>query len=390
MAPGQKSFPCGCKTLFVKTSTVVRFRVTSGDGRSSSTWRVWTGSRRPTDDTYLAPTDIVRDLKLSLHKDGYCQLGPTPSFRGRLFEEDRDALSRWRVDARRIPRALVLLEFTRNQLQRTADPEAEVLELVLPRGVDALAIVVAVVPVGSLEICPGVMDASTAIATLPREDAQTEIALCAVPIPVHPMFLEPDSVVERARRDGWDVWHMDVDWEDSPFGWAVADLSGLRRWLAFRRRGDVPAPRIYEFSQQTESAGQRQEFSRALLGLDGAVRPWAELSVEVPSGVDACAVIVVRDDERALIFVNGHARCEHRHLYGAVKRVLRDFRNDGPDEGWGPLMEEGLQVGWRTLVLTPLAATRAPGAKIPSMYRRTVSKWERRRARSRRRRANAS
>jgi hypothetical protein len=57
--------------------TVLRFAVVGQDGRRSSTWRVWTGtSKRPSDDTYIARRHAAQ-FKASLHKDGYCQHGPT-------------------------------------------------------------------------------------------------------------------------------------------------------------------------------------------------------------------------------------------------------------------------------------------------------------------------
>jgi hypothetical protein len=76
---------------------VFRFVVLSDDGRRSCDWRIWTGRRRPSDDVYLAPGKLGGELKVSLHRDGWCQHGLDPSIRSKLRSGDRHALDRWQI-----------------------------------------------------------------------------------------------------------------------------------------------------------------------------------------------------------------------------------------------------------------------------------------------------
>src|SRR4051812_1092543 len=64
--------------------TVLRFAVVSPDGRRSCEWRVWTGSRKPTNEVYMAPRSMGGELKLSIHSDGWCQHGLTGGVRASL------------------------------------------------------------------------------------------------------------------------------------------------------------------------------------------------------------------------------------------------------------------------------------------------------------------
>lgn len=74
---------------------VLRFLVVAQDGRCSAEWRLWTGSKRPSDDTYLAPRHLAGKMKFSFHKDGSFQHGPTAPVREALRPGDRHALDRW-------------------------------------------------------------------------------------------------------------------------------------------------------------------------------------------------------------------------------------------------------------------------------------------------------
>jgi hypothetical protein len=74
---------------------ILRFAVVADDARRSSEWRVWTGSKKPSDDVYVSPRSSAGRFKISLHKDGYCQFGLTDAIRKHVREEDRAAFDRW-------------------------------------------------------------------------------------------------------------------------------------------------------------------------------------------------------------------------------------------------------------------------------------------------------
>src|SRR3954462_2983609 len=80
-----------------QSRVVYRFVVSSEDGRRSCDWRIWTGSRKPSDDVYLAPGKLGGELKVSLHRDGWCQHGLDASIRSRLRSGDKHALHRWQI-----------------------------------------------------------------------------------------------------------------------------------------------------------------------------------------------------------------------------------------------------------------------------------------------------
>lgn len=75
-----------------------------------------------------------------------------------------------------------------------------------------------------------------------------------------------------------------------------------------------------------------------------------------PTHVDLCAAIVVRDDEGvASLFINTHSRCEHDHLALQANRVLTNFYEDGPDEGWN---HDDTNKLWFTWMITRTARDR--------------------------------
>lgn len=74
-----------------------RFYVESADGRRSNEWLV-TVSGPNQADVYVAPRAMMRQLKVSLHESGYCQLGPTRRLRNMISWRFRQALERWHHD----------------------------------------------------------------------------------------------------------------------------------------------------------------------------------------------------------------------------------------------------------------------------------------------------
>ena len=280
---------------------VFKFRVTDGLGNYSATWRVWTGSNKPTHDTYLAPTQIVRDIKVSLHKDGYCQIGPDRPLREKSFREDRHAFSRWRVDTRQVPCPLVSLEFARSQF-RPMPTLDDVFDIVLPNGVEGLILILSTISSQSAAVRSPEVGPAWTVKTLERADASTAISLDGVFVDEDVRLNEIGATVKRPSDDRWNVWKMPVDWEDSPYGWAVADVSPLKRWVATKRRGLRPVPNIIEFSSDPTG-----DLPVVLRGFNGDVEPLENCPVKLPPAADVCAVLTVAEGRTASLYLNEHA-----------------------------------------------------------------------------------
>lgn len=101
--------------------TVLRFAVADEQGRRSSTWRIWSGAKRPSDDTYIAPRHAAQ-FKISLHKDGYCQHGPVDVLRRSIRPEDRQALDRWELPSDRTSDPAYFLLFLSDHLREYPTP----------------------------------------------------------------------------------------------------------------------------------------------------------------------------------------------------------------------------------------------------------------------------
>ena len=73
----------------------------------------------------------------------------------------------------------------------------------------------------------------------------------------------------------------------------------------------------------------------ALSGFNGQVRPWAEVPVAVPSGIDPCALLLMPIGEtHPQLFLHEHARCVHSELQRTANELVQAHDSGQLDEGW--------------------------------------------------------
>ena len=329
-----------------KSAHVLRFAVVNGTGRSSASWKLWTGNGRKMDETYLAPRAIGGDLKLSLHADGYCQLGPDRGVRNRSAPGDREALNRWRVDPNVMPRVIALVEFHRAQL-REGVPDIGVTHVGIEPGEQGLLLAVMVVEDDS-SVQGMVEDGLRFLGSLERS-TRGIVALMGAPLEV---VGDVSNQVMAFTQEATSGWTMPTDPWSIPFGWVV------------RPHDDDKPPVIVEFAAED---GELETRSQPLRDFAGDIGDWDDLPISAHE--ESCAAIAVHSDRSEVLYQNHHSRCQHDHLMAEVESVLDGFRRRGPDAGWdliGPDSEPDSQI-WVTQIVTDAARKRMLDASRPSL-----------------------
>lgn len=305
--------------------TVLRFAVVDDLGRSSEIWRIWTGKKRPTNDAYLAPRPQASDLKVSLHESGECRIGPTGPLRDRLAGADRYALDVWQVDPQGPPpRALIAIQFHRSELIESEPHLTNVEAIRIPPGSDSLMVLILIGD--PAEVTP------TEDIRVDVLDRAGEESLLVVSLPCDP---RPDLLEEAKRslrQHELTSWTLPVAWPESPLGWMVTDG---------RDTGpDAPGcPLLLELHIGVHPSG---DSSPDLEGLSIQALPWEQFPGGAPDDPSVCAILLApgpTEDGEAVIFANGHARCDHRNLGATAEAVIRDFRSSGPDSGWSQIID---------------------------------------------------
>lgn len=301
---------------------------------------MWTGKKRPTNDAYLAPRPQVGDLKVSLHESGECRIGPTGALRPRLARADRYATSVWNIPPDGpSPRALVSLQFHRSELIEAGGRGANVESILLPAGAESLMMLVLIGK--PCDIVPG---DDVRIDTLDRASDE-QLLIVSTPCPPAAELL---NEARRAIAGGeMASWRLPVSWPDSPLGWAVTS-----DWNADPER--VNPPVLLELNLGTDAPVAFPD----LHGLPIQVRPWDEHVGGPFDDPGICALLVApgpTEPGEPSLFLNAHARCDHRSLGGTAMAVLKRFSSDGPDAGWSRI--EGTDL-WVTALATRDEASR--------------------------------
>ncbi|MGB3411460.1 MAG: hypothetical protein WBA45_09690 [Microthrixaceae bacterium] len=322
-------------------SVVARFAVVDDEtGAQSACWRIWTGSKRPSDETYLAPRSIVADIKVSLHASGECRIGPNEPLRNRLSPDDRRAFSVWSIDPTDLPCRLMSILVHRSELGNNPGAKGQI-PVPIPHGVEALELVVALVDPETVAELP----LNWSVATLlDRATTGTAVAVFAVPVDARPELL---AEAKEGLSAEFDSWRLPVSWPDSSTGWATLapDEGGEPVLMEIRFEEEVPwRPPV------------------ALGGFEGEVRPWSELPNPMPDDLDTCAVVARSVEGSVTVFINDGARCTHGHLREDLELLLKSFHSDGPYSGWDAVADgEGSLRGWVTRLATKSALDRFQG-----------------------------
>jgi len=318
---------------------VLRFAVVAEDGRRSSEWRIWTGSKKPSDDVYVSPRSAAGRVKISLHKDGYCQYGLTDSIRKHVREEDRAAFDRWDQGPEIAPgwRYGYGVLFAESELRHIDS-------LLSPSTIE----IQAPPPGASLGVGILIGDASTGpsldfgeqgcIEGYLARQAGGVVAVSSSVIPGEPNWI---AGAQETLHHPESAWYAGPPLSDeTQFAWGFGGIGDNVR-CAYEIAVDEPIP--------WTAPGALRDFN-------GQVRPWAEVPVAVPSGVDPCALLIMPIGRaQPQLFLHEHARCEHSELGRTANELMQAHDSGRVDEGWMRLADGS----FFTAILTERAADRA-------------------------------
>ncbi|WP_264032400.1 hypothetical protein [Cellulosimicrobium sp. SH8] len=296
---------------------VVRFAVRASDGRRSAEWRLWTGDKKPTDETYLAPRSLAGDFKVSLHKSGYSQHGPTSRVRERVRPGARHALDRWESSAEvaRGIRLTYALRFYERELRHAGELSAST--LFVPASVEdgstVLGVYITDHEIGETEL----EQLGEIYAVLPRA-SEGKVVLAGLHFAADPGKYEADLVGLRdsVLGFGWD-WGSTLD---ERFGWMHGDHeSGVHL--------------VTELSAETFTAAEE---ARPALAHEGfkAIGHLDELPPDLQPAVPVCAVLIVPPRHRPSLFYDSRARCDFQAVTSEALALAEALRKDGPDPHW--------------------------------------------------------
>jgi hypothetical protein len=320
---------------------VLRFAVQASDGRRSSTWRIWTNAaKRPTDDTYIAPRHAGQ-FKISLHKDGYCQHGPVETLRRSLRAEDRQALDRWDLASDRTGNPAYFLLFLSDHLREYPTPLRDT--TVVPATSSTLIGVFILESPADLDLISG----GTLIGTLDRANGGVVAVLS--------MDCGDLSTVGAAALATLDqpatVWEPPgYETKEPEAAFAFLELDGVHGVIE-----------LTPDATTARSPLQRPDFV-------GEVRQRADFAFW-PDDIELCAVLtvdpIVPAPDRATLYLDLAARCEHGSLVGEANRLAASLRPGAARDGWDRLPDGR----WTTGILCRAAAERSGlrGVEIPAV-----------------------
>lgn len=301
-------------------STVCRFAVVGTDGRRSSEWRVWTGSRKPTDDVYVAPRSAAGSQKVSIHKDGYAQHGPERTLREELPPDQREAFDRWGQPPDVAPgwRIAYVIAFHDSHLLPARTPlGSNVTAVSVPEAGEGLAVLVAISD--DRDITDLRRAGVQVVAHLSRKSGGA-VAVCAQPGAVgRPAFDTAQRALLQAGRGRYFPRPLGGD---ERYAWAYSDV-----------RPNVPM--VIEFAVPDEVRANR---------FSGVLKEWRELPDHVtpPAAVEVCAVLYVPRATSPELYVNQEREgCTHQTLERSANHTLNALINGFIDDGWDRTADGG-------------------------------------------------
>ena len=309
---------------------VVRFAVVAHDGRRSAEWRVWTGSRRPSNDTYLAPRQLTSQLKISLHKDGSFQHGPTEPARQQIRSGDRHALDRWTAGPEESPGISIayILRFYEAHLRTAPELDARTIRVPAPQVGQMLVVALFTTDHRTTEQDPALKDWDE-FAVLPRKDH--EVILASTKMSYDHEVHESD-LKDFAASTGYG-WRPHPDLASAPFGWAHGVGWGDIRYV------DEFAEDYLDslFAARTPLHDERFE-----------IRDLSDLPTPLPGDVEVCAVLRLTLLGRAQVYLDQRARCDHTALFEEAASLFADARNDACGTAWDRMEDGSLVSGLTT------------------------------------------
>lgn len=320
---------------------ILRFAVVADDGRRSSEWRVWTGSKKPSDDVYVSPRSSAGRFKISLHKDGYCQSGLTDAIRKHVREEDRAAFDRWDQGPEVAPGwrygyGVLFAESELRHIDRPLSPSTIKIQAPPPDASLCVGILVGDASTGpSLDLGEGRVEGYLA------RLSGGVVAICSFVIPEVPNWKAEGREILQHPESAWYAGPPLSD--EVQFAWGFTG-EGEELRAAYEIAVDEPPS---------------WTVPGALSGFNGQVRPWAEVPVAVPSGIDPCALLLMPIGEtHPQLFLHEHARCVHSELQRTANELVQAHDSGQLDEGWVSLPDGR----YSTLIMTRRAVERAQQA----------------------------
>ncbi|QTE28543.1 hypothetical protein [Pengzhenrongella sicca] len=267
-------------------------------------------------------------MKISLHKDGNFQHGPTPEVRATLRPGDRHALDRWSgaPEIGKRVRLALILRFREAELRPAAD------------NLDPRCTRLPSPPVGSLlglavllSDAPGVDEPPipgwTVAVRLPR-GGPGEALLAWSHIAEEPGARE--SALEQMASLGAQ-WKWSARGSAEPFGWSHGETEDGLRTVS-----------EWALDSLVDLGDQNLAYLRTRLP---DVRPLTAYQRELPLHVELCAVLEVGGIGKPVLYVDDRARCNHEALLEDVLTVLSALNENGPDGGWDELEDGTLTTG---------------------------------------------
>jgi hypothetical protein len=320
--------------------TVLRFAVVDEDGRRSSTWRIWSGaSKRPSDDTYIAPRHATQ-FKISLHKDGYCQHGPIDVLRRSVRPEDRQALDRWELAPDRTSNPAYFLLFLSDHLRDYPTPLQDT--TVVSAAPSTLIGVFILDSAADLNLISG----GTLVGILDRANGGVVAVLSMSVDDLSPVADAALATLDQPAS----FWEPPgYDSEEPQAAYAFLELDGVHGVIEL-----TPDPAL------AARPVQRPDFV-------GEMRQRADLAWW-PDYLDLCAILIVdpvgASPGRVSLYLDPAARCDHGLLVSEANRLAASLQPEGVTEGWDRLPDGG----WATGILCRDAADRSgsQGVRIPA------------------------
>lgn len=296
-------------------AVVMRLVVVAADGRRSCEWRIWTGSRKPSDDVYLAPRSLGDQLKVSLHRDGWCQHGFDPSIRGRLRSGDKHALDRWEIVEEIIPgwRPGYRLRFPESELEVQPDVDDDVTQIPASPADHSLMLDIFISEPSAVPIPTGGDAMFRVVATLNRKSGGSVTVLASV------HTFDPTDVAEAV-----DIQRASISWDipgglrEETFGWALGVADDGTRCCTEICMSKYTLP----------------ETVAPLPPFVGEVRPWPELPAAIQAREDLCGLLICRPTAQAILFVDQRSRCDHSRLGKTAEELRQSYLRGEIDKGW--------------------------------------------------------
>jgi hypothetical protein len=318
---------------------ILRLAIVADDGRRSSEWRVWTGNKKPSDDVYIAPRTSAGRVKISLHKDGYCQYGLTDAMRKHVREEDRAAFDRWDEGPEIGPgwRYGYGVLFSESELRHADSPlSSSATRIQAPPPSTTLAVGILI---GDASTSPSLDlgEHGRAEGYLARRNGGV-VAVCSFVIPEEPNWITEGREILHHPESAWYTGPPLSD--EIQFAWGFGEFGDNVR-CAYEIAVDEPV---------------LWTVPGALKGFKGQVRPWAEVPMAIPPGIDPCALLLMPIGEaQAALYLHEHARCEHSELQRTANELVQAHDSRRLDAGWMRLADGSLF----TVIMTQRAAERA-------------------------------